>query len=354
MDITLKGNAPAAMTAAILLITRARQLGFSQRVSVVGDAETMATVQGPALVYAPVLASCGVGREYGVGGTVLVPGPLAEPLLVSTQDGGLDGWFSVDRSGDGMHEATQAFTRLSNDPRVSARRLAKDIRRLAKILGTHASPGLLDVLFSAPVDPLTRLSLVLRAGRAHSKGGDLAVTRLLSPGQANTQEPIPPGYDRPFLEDLMRYGSIEWILDSLTDSARPYAEGWIDLLRTMARDDEGRDLALLYGLLELISHLAQLPPNSILPPLDAAMDGVAHSLTRALTVDQPQDANAKLREVFQFLGGRFVPEARYAFSVYSDPAPEGRAECWAWFCRSVARGHDHATALWPEMVDPAS
>src|SRR5690606_29258568 len=74
MEVTLEGSSPAATTAGIMLLTRARQLGYRLAVSVVGNPDEVVPVTGPALLYAPVLASCGVGREDGSGATVVVPG----------------------------------------------------------------------------------------------------------------------------------------------------------------------------------------------------------------------------------------------------------------------------------------
>ena len=101
-----------------------------------------------------------------MGGTVVVSGPPAESLLLCVQNHGEDGWFEVDRGQVGCHPATQAYTRLTRDARVDARHLAKELRRMFNGLGMSTEPAILDVLFGAPVPPLTRISLALRAGRA--------------------------------------------------------------------------------------------------------------------------------------------------------------------------------------------
>ena len=71
MNIALRGSSAGATTAGIFLLTKARQLGLPIRVSVVGQPDDAAFVKGPAMLYAPVLASCGVGREHGHGALVI-------------------------------------------------------------------------------------------------------------------------------------------------------------------------------------------------------------------------------------------------------------------------------------------
>src|ERR1700752_909694 len=128
MDIALRGSSPCATTAAILLMTRARQLGGMRMTPRLGgDPDDIVPVKGPAIVFSPVLASCGIGRELGSGGAVVVPGPPGSPLLVSFHNPGTEGWFRVDREGAGQHPGTQAFVRLSRDPRIPARRVGKDL-----------------------------------------------------------------------------------------------------------------------------------------------------------------------------------------------------------------------------------
>src|SRR5690606_30197650 len=104
------------------------------------------------------------------GATVVVPGPPHKPLMVTVHPHGESGWFFVDRSGQGAHPATQAFVRLSRDPRPLARELGKDIRRAMEALGLSTDPAVLDVLFGADVPPLTRLAVGLRTGRAMAGG----------------------------------------------------------------------------------------------------------------------------------------------------------------------------------------
>ena len=63
MSVELSGNSPAALTAGILLLSRARQFGQRLSVSVMGDPDQITPVEGPALVHSAVLASCGVGSR---------------------------------------------------------------------------------------------------------------------------------------------------------------------------------------------------------------------------------------------------------------------------------------------------
>jgi hypothetical protein len=349
MDVALKGSSTGATTAAIFLLTRARQLGLPLRVAVVGDPTDVATVTGPAVLYAPVLASCGIGREHGHGALVVVPGPPGARILASATPHGEDGWFEIDRSGQGAHPATQAFVRLSADPRVEARKLGKDVRRAMEALGMTPDPAVLDILFGAHVAPLTRLSIALRAGRAMSGGRGEPITRFLS-GRVAERDPL-PAEPRDLAAD-----ETAWILDGLSTSVRDRAEEWAETAARLAATDGGRDRALFYRLAELASHLVQLPAQSILPPLGAAEDSVAVGLRAAMSAEGDGDANEQLVQMFQFLGGKYVDHDPHAYDVIAEPPPPptdtiGR---WQWFSRQARVGRKQAEALWPVIVDPPS
>ena len=352
MEVTLRGSSPGATTAGIMLLTRARQLGYRLSVSVVGDPEEVVPIPGPAVCYAPVLASCGVGREAGSGATVVVPGPPGRPVMVTVHPHGESGWFFVDRSGNGHHPATQAFVRLSRDSRPGARELGRELRRAMEALGLSTDPAVLDVLFGAEVPPLTRLAVALRAGRAISGGRGQPITRFTS--GISDRDPLPehPGDNLRTL--LMEPEHLQWILDRLSTSIRDRAEHFVSVARELAAEDGGRDLVLLYHLAEIASHLIMLPPHSILPPLGAAEDSVATGLRHALTAEGDGDPNRRLLQVFRFLGGRFVPDSAHSFRVCDDPAPSEHIERWQWFCGQVRRGRKEADALWPQIVDPPS
>lgn len=352
MDVFLRGSSPGATTAGIMLLTRARQLGYRLSVSVVGDPNDILPIPGPAVCYAPVLASCGVGREDGSGATVVVPGPPGKPVMVTVHPHGESGWFFVDRSGNGHHPATQAFVRLSRDPRPKARQLAQELCRALEGLGCSTDPAVLDVLFGADVPPSVRLAVGVRAGRALSGGRGEPITRFTT-GTAS-RDPLPPQWDETQKERLLQPESLQWILDGLSMAVRGSCERFVQLARDLAAEDGGRDLILLYHLAELTSNLIQLPPNSILAPLGAAEDSVATSLKSALSAEGDGDANRQLLQVFEFLGGRFVPSAEHSFFVCQEPPPKDHIARWQWFCGQVRQGRKRADALWPQIVDPPS
>ena len=181
MSVELKGASARAFIAGILLLSRGRSFGLRLEVAVVGAADDIATVEGPALLYSPVLATCGVGREKGDGPLVVVPGPAADPLAVCLSPDGVGPWFWVDRAGVGQHPATQAFVRLCRDPRPQARNAAIAMRSALGALGLTTEPAVLDLLFGAPVSPLYRLALALRAGRAMSGVAGGSITRYWRP-----------------------------------------------------------------------------------------------------------------------------------------------------------------------------
>jgi hypothetical protein len=352
VDVCLKGSSPGATTAGIMLLTRARQLGYSLKVSVVGDADDIVAIPGPAVCYAPVLASCGVGRESGSGATVVVPGPPGAPVMVTVHPHGVSGWFFVDRSGNGHHPATQAYVRLSRDPRPGARELARSIRKVLEKLGCSTDPAVLDVLFGADVPPLTRLAVALRAGRAIAGGRGEPITRYTT-GTA-THDPLSATFDDGVRDQLLDTTDLDWILDGLSPALHDVGRDFVSTARELAREDGGRDLVLLHHLAVMASELVQLPPRSILPPLGAAEDSVATGLKNALTAEGDGDANRQLSQVFRFLGGTYVAETEHAYEVCDAPAPREHIARWEWFCGQVRKGRKQADKLWGDIFDPAS
>jgi len=351
MEVYLRGSSPCATTAAILLMTKARQMGLHLFVRLVGDPSDIAVLHGPAVLFSPVLASCGIGRDLGSGATVVVPGPPEETLYVSLSENGLDSWFRIDRNGQGAHPATEAYVRLSRDPRIPARKLAKDLRRLMDVLGMSSDPAVLDILFGAPSPPLTRLSLALRTGRALSGGRGEPITRFLS-GAGKTLPPLSPKLDpEAFFADL-REGRLHWLLEGLGPALRDLGEEWFESAVKLAEEDQGRDLALLHGLAEILSHLAHLPTYSILPPLSAADDAVAMGIKAGLAAVGDENPSAQLRQMFQFLGGKYASEAQYAYEAELVPPPSDPVERWRWFCAQAEQGRKWADQLWPIILDP--
>ena len=194
MHVALEGSSSAALTAGILLLSRARSFGFPMQVDVVGDPAEITVVEGPALVHSPVISSCGIGRELGSGALVIVPGPAEAPLAVCLEDGGLGEWFHVDRSGNGCHPHTQLFVSLCREQRPGLRELGRQLRRAFQALGCAPEPAVLDLLFGAPMPPLLRGALALRAGRAMSGSRGETLARYLQRGSSMMlPEPLPEG-----------------------------------------------------------------------------------------------------------------------------------------------------------------
>jgi len=354
MHVALRGSSPGATTAAILLMTKARQLGLRVDVVIVGDPDDITPVPGPAVVHAPVLASCGVGRKDGMGGTVVVSGPPTEPLLLCVQNHGEDGWFEVDRGQQGCHPATQAYTRLTRDARVDARHLAKELRRTLVGLGMSAEPAILDILFGAPVPPLTRISLALRAGRHLSNTRGQPLTRFLAPHDHDDHDPVPSEFDPDQVRSWLDGDRLSWVTDRLSLTVRDQVEEWLHLAARLSAEDDGRDLALVHALAELTSHLVQLPPQSILLPLDAAMDGVALCVGKGLQAGGDGNASFQLGQVFRFLGGRYVDSADHVYDVDVHDPPPDRIGRWTWFCRAARIGQQRSEEIWRDIWDQSS
>jgi len=349
MHVDLAGSSPATATAGIMLLTRARQIGYRVSVNIVGDASDITAVEGPALCYAPVLASCGVGRAMGSGATVIVPGPLTTPLIATVHPHGESGWFEVERTGHGAHAAAKEYVALSQDPRPRAREVGRRIRHAMKHLGLSRDAAVLDTLFGADVAPLTRIAVGLRAGRALSGQPSQPVTRFLM-GDVE-RDPL-PHVCGPEQQAFALTGDLQWILDGLSPTIRDEIETAFDDLRALSTD--GEYTYLIYHLLELVSQLIQLPSRSILPPLGAAEDSVATGLKSAMIAEGTGDANRALSDTFTFLGGRYIEHSDHAVSVGAPPDTTSRVALWEWFCKEVRIGRNCADSLWPDLIDPPS
>jgi len=352
VSVALKGSSPAALTAGILLASRARSFGVPLRVEIVGDPAEITPVTGPAVLYSHVLASCGVGRDLGEGALVLVPGPATEPVLACLDVGGLGEWFEVDSSGAGLHPGTQAFVRLARDTRPAAREAARQLSRFLRLHGVPPEPAVLDLAFCAPEQPLTRLALALRAGRAMTGEKGAAVTRWLAPGFLLGDLPDMPESGGALVE-AARGGRLGGWLDRLTVPSRFAVEGWLGLVGELSAGDGGRDLALVEALADLFAHLALLPARSMLPVPDAAADAVATGLARVIgATGGLSDANQALAEVFRFLGGKFVTTASFPITLPSPAPPADRLGRWRWFTSQVIDAAEHAESLWRRVCEP--
>lgn len=350
MSISLRGSSPVTLTAGILLLSRARSFGIPLQVQIEGDPNTITPVLGPALVHAPVLATCGVGRELGQGALVAVTGPATDPMLMCLGESGSGDWFQVDASGEGSHPATQAFVALARDPRLLARQTSRQFHRLLHVLGVPGEPALLDLLFNAPAPPLTRLALALRAGRAMTGEAGPSPTRWLSQTRS-FPDPLPSGLSGQELMSLWRAGDLAPLLGRLGVRSRADVEQWLEGLDSLAQDQPGL-YDLVAELAELTAILCLLPANGMIPPVDAASDAVVTGLGRVLgAAGGDVDANRSLCEVFHFLGGRFVDHSPYAIDLSGPEAPAGRLEIWKWFCRGVQSAADHADPLWRRVMD---
>lgn len=352
MHVALEGSSSAALTAGILLLSRARSFGFPIKVDVVGDPAEISPVVGPALLHSPVIASCGIGRELGSGALVIVPGPATEPLAVCLDEGGVGEWFLADRAGSGCHEHTVRFVSLCRESRPGLRELGRQLRRAFQALGCAPEPAVLDLLFAAPVPPLLRLGLALRAGRAMSGAPGETLSRYLQAGSRYVlPEPLPEGCGEAEWEEALASGLVQQHLERFGLVAQDRLERWLDDMRR--EDPQGHYLPLVVALGEVISQVLSLPDGSMMVPLPPAQDAVAVGLGAAIGATRgDHDASQRLVEMFRFLGGRFVDSSRFPVRLESTPPPKGRLERWAWFAGETRRAAETADSLWRRVVDP--
>lgn len=351
MTVALKGSSPMALTAGILLLSRSRSFGQPLDVVIVGDPGTISEVRGPALVHAPVLASCGVGRELGSGGLVIVPGPAAAPLAVSLSGDGTGDWFRVDRAGDGQNPPSRAFVALCRSPDRQLRSLGRELCDALASVGCPPEPALIDLLCSSPAPPLLRVTLALRAGQAMTGAGRSSITRYLSSSVEELPDPLPGPLGLAELRLAIQDGRVGVLLDRLHLRSRDRVADWLQAMLEQERLDELA--ALVTALAEVGSHVAALPPHIVLPPLLPATDAVAVGLGAALGASEGQhDANRSLTEMFRFLGGRFSDSERFPVELDYPPPPEDTLLRWQWFCKAAREAADTADTLWRRVIDP--
>ena len=354
MSVELSGNSPAALTAGILLLSRARQFGTRLQVSVLGEPTEITPVRGPALVHSAVLASCGVGQRPGNGAAVIVPGPAEDALAVSLSPEGTGAWFTVDRRGVGEHPATQATVRMCRSADPEARRLGRELLQALRGLGCIPEPAVLDLTLQAPMSTYHRVRVGLRAGRALHGRADVPVHTFLEERQDTLADVVQGPCTLEALQKAAADGSLDSLLTRLVPSVRGPTASWTHAMLRRANTDSDA-ATLVAAVLDTIAPVVALPSPVVLPGIDAAADAVACALPTAIGAinsGADDDAAMGLVETFQFLGGRFVSEARFPVVVPGDPAPEGRLARWKWFCSSARSAADTADTLWRRVVDP--
>lgn len=334
MTVSLRGSSPSTMALGVLLLSRARSFGQRIHVEIVGDPGEVGVVVGPALVHSAPVSSCGVGREFGNGALVVVPGPIDEPLAISLAPDGVGAWFTVDRTGEGTHPATRAWVALRRDRRPEARAHAALLAEGLEAIGCAAETPVFDLLFGAPVNPLDRVSLALRAGRALSGARGRPIQDFLL---RDVDDDVPVTVAR--------------ALERFSPLFQRNAAAFIPFVAANAET-----APLLDALGELLIHLSHLPRASILPPLNPASDAIAVGLGRALgavaaTGDQAQ---VSLMQTYRFLGGKFTSTAAHPIELLSDPPPADRLARWEWFCSHVADAASRLDRTWRDLMDPAS
>ena len=351
MQVDLRGSSASAVTTGILLLTHAKRLGHPIKVVIEGQAADAAHVAGPALVYSPVLSGCGVGRVSKRNGLVCMPGPAADPLLVSLENGGLSDWFEVDRSGAGSHPSTSAVVRLCRHTDPQGQNLGRVLRGALGAIGCPAEPALLDMLFGAPIPPLERMAVALRAGREMTGDPGLSFTRLVRSGVADIPDPLPTPLTPSGLRAARESGQLAGVLERLQPGLQEAVLDWLNGVEEL--DDDNGMAQLVCSIAEVGSHLVSLPMAGMLPKLSPASEMVANHLGPAIgAAVGPGCAMAALIQTFEFLGGGFVEQAPFAVTIAGNPPPAGRAARWTWLCQSAYQAKEGADELWRKLVDP--
>ena len=351
MQVALRGSSASTVIVAILLLTHARRLGERISVSIVGEARDAASVRGPALVYNAVLSGCGVGKVAKSNALVCVGGQSTRPLVVSLVEGGITDWFELDRSGAGLHPSSKAVVRLCRHPEAEGKNLGRVLRGALTALGCPAEPALLDLLFGAPLDPLERLALALRAGRTMTGSTGDSFNHFIQSGVEDLPDPLPTPLDAEAFSLAMDSGHIQRLLGRIQPGVRDSVEDWLHGLQQL--DDRESFDGLLRSVAEVGSFLVSLPMAGMLPSPGAGAASIANHLGRAIgAVDDQDCAMRSLIETFEFLGGNFIPHSPFAVEVPGEPPPEGRMKRWEWLCQSASLAREESERLWERLVDP--
>ena len=354
MKIVLQGNWPATLTAGILLLSRGRSFGLPITVNIVGDPKDVEEVLGPTVVSCQVLASCSVGRELGDGPVVVVSGGSADPVLVSVNNRSEGGWFFVDSSGNGWHPATKALVRMVRDSRPCARHASTLLLGLFRWAGMPAEPALIDLLFGARADPLTRIGMALQA----------SATMTNSRVHRSVSERLAGGFETPLVEEglkgeqifeMWHSGELDPVLEALPAGVATAVADWLASMEQLSSQDGGESGVLVATLGSLIGNVLLLPQGCMLPTLDATHRGLAIGVVKVLGArEKDSDTSRSLLDVFRFLGGRFEPFSPYPFQLPATPAPEGRKERWIWLIDSVEQAAEQMETIWKEVMSPTS
>jgi len=352
MTVALQGNSAAAVTAGILLMSRARRLGDRLEVLVMGDPSEITPVLGPALVWSPVLASCGVGQRLESSAVAIIPGPADAPLAMCLHPEGDGPWFEVDRAGKGVLPATRAWISLARSRSAADRSLARALARLVEALGCPAEPAVLDLLLGAPAPPFTRLAVAVQVGRTLTGAGEQPLTHHLRPALGELPDPLPGPCTAGGLAAALEEGRLQALLQRVADPLRADLEAGLRSLLARDCDHPGAGL-LACQLVDVAGPLASLPVGGLLPPLEPAAEAVAQAFGAGLGAHAAErDASQMLVRTFRFLGGSFTDDARYPVSIPGEAPPEGPLERWRWLCRSARRAADAADTLWRRVTDP--
>ena len=351
MQVALQGSSASVVMTGILLLSHSRRLGQPIKVVVAGVKEDAVRVEGPALVSHPVLAGCGVGRVEKSSNLVMMPGPAADPLAVSFASSGLADWFVVDRSGAGVHPSTKAFVRLCRNPELDALNLGRVLRRALAATGCPPEPALLDILFGAPLPPLERLAVALRAGRAMTgSSGDL-FTRYIASGVNDLPDPLSTPCEITEIRSAVADGRFDQLLRRIEPGLRDAVADWFDGMLSLG--EAAAMEPLICGIGELGSHLVSLPMAGMLPSIAPGPTSIAQNLGPAIGAVSPQSCAIRvLIEMFEFLGGRFTDHTPFAIHVNGEDPPATRVERWEWLCRSANQATKESENIWRRLVDP--
>jgi hypothetical protein len=226
--------------------------------------------------------------------------------------------------------------------------------RLFRWAGVPPEPALLDLLFGAPVDPLTRIGMTLQASATMTKS---RVHRSVS-------EHLSGGIETPLLNDgisgaqvleLWHSGALKGVFAALPDGVAVAIGDWLSSMEQFNSQEGGDCEALLAALATLLGNVLLLPQGCMLPMLDPTNRGLAIGIVNVLGArEKDSDTNKSLLDVFRFLGGRFEHSSPYPFRLPDTPAPEGRTERWMWLVSSVEQAAEEMENIWSEAMSPTS
>jgi len=309
VSVYFEGSWLASVTAAVLLLTKARRFGIHLSVSVVQQQRPYIQVP-PALFYSPLLVGLGLPQSPLDPSMVMLPGASEHPGLIQLNEK----WYTIDRSGKGEREETKALLSILQSDEIEDWALQQKFFSGCRQLGIVLEPALIDLFFSIP-DIDDRLDVLLRIGRATKGVLGISLAELLGTVEER--------------QELLKTTLAPWIVRCENDR----------LLEQITQIEE--DL-ILFDVQRL---------TSVATP---SMLGIQKSFVDFLgAIAVPVDPLQFIEKQYRFLGGKFVSVAPKGkrFEFPQSEIPEDDVDILEWILEETQKGADSVEMIWRSLSE---